>query len=289
MTKCPFSETLKVSTLNLLTVGKTHCEHSISRSCWSNFEWTVNKRLHLQQQQQEQELPPNLQQQEAELRLRLHERALENEKEKKKADAVEELKLLKLELTNRCSRASGSVADEIESDALKVNNEKTTGWTKSLAQRSVPSRPLSPDGVIDPPTNVTPARDGKRFSAYPKTCPLFQPGLGIFLAKLTEPRFSWNQKSTKELKWRIRKRRWRRRHFSSKKQSHSKTETEVRAPHKTIGTDLPRVERNKVNQTNSQVICQPLESGGASDLQKVKFVGSFGQATVVVSVWCCIS
>ena len=68
---------------------------------------------------------------------------LKMKKKKKKADAVEELKLLKLELTNRCSRASGSVADEIESVAWKVNNERTTRWTKSLAQRSVPSRPLS--------------------------------------------------------------------------------------------------------------------------------------------------
>ena len=58
---------------------------------------------------------------------------------------------------------------------------------ESVAQQSVPRRPLSPNVVIDPPTNVTQDRVDKRFSAYPKTTPLFQPGEGIFSTQLTEP------------------------------------------------------------------------------------------------------
>ena len=66
----------------------------------------------LQQRQQEQELRLKMQQQEDELRLRQHERALENKR--KKAEEEKEERRMKLELTKGSSRASGSVADEIE-------------------------------------------------------------------------------------------------------------------------------------------------------------------------------
>ena len=127
-----------------------------------------------QQQQQEQELRRKIQQQEYELRLRQHELALENEK--KKAEEDEEQRRLKLELTKGSSRASGSVADEIESVGSRQNHKRTAGWAESVAQQSVPRRPLSPNDVIDPTTNVTQDRVDKRFSTYPKTTPLFQPG-----------------------------------------------------------------------------------------------------------------
>ena len=74
--------------------------------------------LRLQQQQrkqelqQQQELRLRMQQKEGELRLQQHERALENER--KKAEEDEEQRRLKRELTKGSSRASGSVADEIE-------------------------------------------------------------------------------------------------------------------------------------------------------------------------------
>ena len=75
----------------------------------------------LQQQQQEQELRIKMQQQEDELRLRQHERALENER--KKAEEEEDERRMKLELTKGSSRASGSVADEIESVGSKRNHK----------------------------------------------------------------------------------------------------------------------------------------------------------------------
>ena len=143
--------------------------------------------LRLQQQQQEQDLRPQMQQQEDNLRLRQHERALENER--KRAEADEEQRRLKLELTKERSRASGSVADETESVGSRRNEERTAGWAKSVAQHSVPRRPLSPNVVIDPPTNVTQDRVDKRFSIHPKTTLLFQPGEGLFSAQLTEPSF----------------------------------------------------------------------------------------------------
>ena len=139
----------------------------------------------LQQQQQEQKSRLKMQQQEDELSLRQHERTLENER--KKAEEEEEERRLKLELTKGTSRASGSAADEIESVGSKRNHEKTAGCAESVAQQSVPRRPLSPNVVIDRPTNVIRDRADKRFSTYPKTTPLFQPGERLFSSQLTEP------------------------------------------------------------------------------------------------------
>ena len=99
----------------------------------------------------------------------------------------EEQRRLKLELIKGSSRASGSVADEIESVGSRRNHEKTDELAESVAQHSVPRRPLSPNVVIDPPTIVTQDRVDKRFRAYPKTTPMFQPGEGLFSTQLTEP------------------------------------------------------------------------------------------------------
>ena len=79
------------------------------------------------------------------------------------------------------------MADEIESVGSKRNHERTAGWAESVAQQSFPRRPLSPNVVIDPPTNATQERVDKRFSTYPKTTPLFQPGEGLFSTQLAEP------------------------------------------------------------------------------------------------------
>ena len=136
-----------------------------------------------QQQQQEQELRLKIQRDE--LRLRQHKRALENEIQKAEED--EEQRRLKLELTKGSSRASGSVADEIECVGSKRNHKRTAGWAESVAQQSVLRRPLSPNVIIDPPTKVTQDRVDKGFSTYPKTTPLFQPGEGLFSTQLTEP------------------------------------------------------------------------------------------------------
>ena len=71
---------------------------------------------------------------------------------------------MKLELTKGNSRATGSVADEIESVGSKQNHERTAGWAESVAQQSFPQRPVPRNVVIDPPTNVTKDRADKRFS-----------------------------------------------------------------------------------------------------------------------------
>ena len=156
-----------------------------------------------QQQQQEQELRLKMQLQEDELRLRQHERTLENER--KKAEAEEE-RDMKLELTKGSSRVSGSVVDEIESVGSKRSHERTAGWAESVAQQSVPRRPLSPNVVIDPPTNESrteltnvsalklppkttrklPENYPRKLPVSPKTTPLFQPGERLFSTQLTE-------------------------------------------------------------------------------------------------------
>ena len=141
-------------------------------------------RLHLQQQQ---ELSLQLQQQEDELRLRLHERELENER--KKAEADEEQRVLKLEPTKGSSRASGSEAGDLEKVRSRRKPAISQDWLKSVAERSGPSRPLSPNVVVEPPKNVTQDRSDKRFSTYPKTTTLFQPGVGIFSPPRQEPSF----------------------------------------------------------------------------------------------------
>ena len=144
------------------------------------------EREEMELRRQQVELRLNMQQQEDELRHRQHERALENER--KKAEEEEEQRRLNFELTKGSSGASGSVADEIESVGSRRNQEKTAGWAESVAQQSVPRRPLSPNVVINPPTNVIKDRADKSFSTYPKTTPLFQPGEGLFSTQLSEPR-----------------------------------------------------------------------------------------------------
>ena len=126
-----------------------------------------------------------MQQQEDELRLRQHDRALENER--KKSEEEEEERRMNHELTKGSSRASGSEAGDLKSVGSRQKPAISQDWLKSVAERSAPSRTLSPKVVIDPPKNVTKDRAHKRFSTYPKTTPRFQPGERIFSKQLTEP------------------------------------------------------------------------------------------------------
>ena len=74
------------------------------------------------------------QEQQEERRLRQREHKLENEK---KAEAGEEQRLLKLELTKGSSRASGSVADEldvIDQDAIRKGQQgRQDQWLNGLS------------------------------------------------------------------------------------------------------------------------------------------------------------
>ena len=87
---------------------------------------------------------------------------------------------MEIDLTKEISRASGSHANNLESVGSRHNIERTAGWANSVAQQSGPSLPLSPNIEIEPLKNVTLDKSDKRFSAYPKTTPLFQPGAGLF-------------------------------------------------------------------------------------------------------------
>ena len=124
------------------------------------------------------------QQQEDELLLRQKERELKNKR--KKAEADKEQRRIEIELTKGTSGASGSHAADLENVALRRKLQRPTDWTNSVAKQSGPSRPLSPNVVIDTPKNVTKVRVDKRFSAYLKTSPLFQPGTGLCSTQLQD-------------------------------------------------------------------------------------------------------
>ena len=226
--------------------------------------------LRLQQQQQEQELRLKMQQQEGELRLRQHERALENER--KKAGEEEEERRMKLELTKGSSRASGSVADEIGSVGSKRNHEKTAGWAESLAQQSVHRRPLSPNVVIDPPTNVTQERVDKGFSTYPKTIPLLQPGEGLFSTQLTEPSILKKPEVLKPIRVTDPPAPpLTRTTFQQEGTSAVQTRNRSQSPIKNSrNRSAESRNRSTMKHTTPQVIYQPVPSSGASGLPKLK-------------------
>ena len=163
--------------------AKKETEQRLRERQWKLEQEHEEMELRRRKEQQEQELRLKLQQ-EDELRLRQHERELENEG--KKAEADEEQRRMEIELTKGSSCASGSQVHDLESVGFRRNLERTAGWEKSVAQHSGASRQLSPNVVIDPPKNVTQDRGDKRFSAYPKTTTLFQPGAGLFSAQLQD-------------------------------------------------------------------------------------------------------
>ena len=211
-----------------------------------------------------------MQHQEDELRLRQHERTLGNER--KKAEEEEEEKRMKVELTKRSSRASGSVTDEIESVASKRNHERTAGWAESVAQQSVSRRPLFPNVVIDPPTNVIKDRADKHFSTYPKTTPLFQPGERLFSTQLTEPSIL----KKPEVRKLIRvtdppapplTRTTFQQQGTSAVQDGNRSQSPINN-HQNRSAESRN--RSTLNHTTPQVIYQPVPSSGASGLPKLK-------------------
>ena len=220
------------------------------------------------QQQQEQELRLNMQQ-EDELRLRQHERALQ--KERKKAEEEEKERRMKLELTKGSSRASGSVADEIKSVGSKRNHTRTAGWVESVAQQSVPQRPLSPN-VIDPPTNVTKDRADKRFSTYPKTTPLFQPGERLFSTQLAEPSILKKPEIRKPIRVTDPPAPpLTRTTFQQQGTSEVQDRNRSQSPINNLqNRSAESRNRSTMNHTTPQVFYQPVPSSGASGLPKLK-------------------
>ena len=226
--------------------------------------------LRLQQQQQEQELRLKMQQQEDELHFRQHERALENERRKREEDGEE--RRIKLELTKGSSRASGSVADEIEKIGSKQNHERTARWVESGAQQSVPQRPLSPNVVIDPPTDVTKDRADKRCSTYPKTTPMFQSGERLFSTQLAEPSILKKPEVCKPIRaTEPPAPPLTRTTFQQQRTSAVQDRNRSQSPIKKI-QNMSAESRNRstMNHTTPQVTYQPVPSSGASGLPKLK-------------------
>ena len=238
--------------------------------CLQQQQQQQQREQELQQQQQEQELRLRMQQQEGELRFRQHERALENER--KKAEEEEEQRCMKLELTKGSSRASGSVADEIESVGSKRNQERTARWAEAGAQQSVPQRPLSPNVVIDPPTNVTKDRADKRFSTYPKTTPLFQPGKRLFSTQLAEPSILKKPEVRKPIRVTDPPAPpLTRTTFQQQRTSAVRERNRSQSPiHNFRNRSTESRNRSTMNHTTPQVIHQPVPSSGASGLPKLK-------------------
>ena len=224
----------------------------------------------LQQEQQDQELRLRMQQKEDELHLRQHERALENER--RKAEEDEEQRCLKLELTKGSSRASGSVADEIESVGSKRNHDRAAGWAESVAQQSVPRRQLSPNVLIDPPTNVTKDSADKRFSTYPKTTPLFQPGKRLFSTQLAESSILKKPEVRKPIRvTNPPAPPLTRPTFQQQGTSAVQTRNRSQSPiSNSRNRSAESRNRSTMNHTTPQVIYQPVPSSGTIGLPKLK-------------------
>ena len=172
---------------------------------------------------------------------------------------------MKLEVTKGNSWASGSVADEIESVESERNLERTDGWAESVAQQSVFRRPLSPNIVIDPPTNVKQDRVDKCFTTYPKTTPLFQPGEGLFSTQLPEPSILKKREIPKPLRVTESPPPLTRTTFQQ--QETSEVQNRNRSPTPIKNSQNKSAEsrnRSTLSQTTFQVIYQPVSSSGAS-------------------------
>ena len=179
---------------------------------------------------------------------------------------------MKLELTKGSSRASGSVADEIESVGSKRNHERTARWVESGAQQSVPQRPLSQNVVIDPPTNVTKDRADKRFSTYPKTTPLFTPGERLFSTQLAEPSILKKPEVRKPIRVTDPPAPpLTRTTFQQQGTSAVQTRNRSQSPiNNSRNRSAESRNRSTMKHTTPQVIYQPVPSSGASGLPKLK-------------------
>ena len=179
---------------------------------------------------------------------------------------------MELELTKGSSRASGSVADEIESVGSKRNHERTAGWAESVAQQSVHRRPISPNVVIDPPANVTKDRADKRFSTYSKTTPLFQPSERLFSTQLTDPSILKKREVLKPIRVTDPPAPpLRRTTFQQQGTSALQTRNRSQSPINNFRNRSSESRNSStMNHTTPQVIYQPVPSSGASGLAKLK-------------------
>ena len=112
---------------------------------------------------------------EREMEMRKRERELENER--KKAEAKEELRELEMAQKRGSSRASRSVADDIESMGSSKKHEFVDDWTRNLPkQQTPPPQPHTPEVIIDhPQTKTKEGAEDKRLTTFFTFPPTFTP------------------------------------------------------------------------------------------------------------------
>ena len=163
------------------------------------------------------------------------------------------------------------MVDDTESVRSRTKTRITPSWLKTVAEHSGPSRPLSPDCVVDPPKNGTQDIGDKRFSAYPKTTPLFQPGAGLLLAPLTEPSILKKPEIRKSIRVTDLQTQLTKTTFQHQGTSAAQNKFRSQSPiNKSRSRSTESSNRSTVNQTTPQVIYQPVPSGGSSGLPKLK-------------------
>ena len=112
--------------------------------------------------------------------------------------------------------------------------------------------------------NVTQDRGDKRFSSYPKTTPLFQPGEGFSSTQMTELSILIKPGINKSIRVADPPALVTRTTFHQQGTSAFQNRNRSQSP---INKSQ---NRSRVNQTTPQVIYQPVQSSWASDLPKLK-------------------
>ena len=215
-----------------------------------------------------------MQLQEDELLLRHNERALENER--KKAEADEEQRRLKFELTKGSSRAYGSVADESESvgqDAIM--KKQPGGQNQGLNSLSLDGHYLQT--LLSP--NFTQDRVDKRFTTYTKISQLFQPGEGLFSTRLREPSVLNKPEIHKAIRVTEPPAPLTRTTFQQQGTSSIQDRNLSQSPTNNCRNRSAESKNSRtLNQTIPRVIYQPVPSNGVSGLAKLKLTEFSGDS-----------
>ena len=218
------------------------------------------------------------------MRLRQHEQELENERNKAEADEYQ--RVLKLELTKGSSRASGSESGDLESVGSSRKPAISQDWLKSVAERSGPSRPLSPNVVVEPLKNVTQDRSDKRFSAYPKTTTLFQPVVEIFSPARQEPSFLKRSEIPKSIRVTDPPVHLSRTTFQQQGTSTTQNKQRSQSPkHNSCNRSMESRNQTTLSQPTPQIIYQQVPSDGPRGLPKLKLT-EFSGDPLEWPEWC---
>ena len=163
------------------------------------------------------------------------------------------------------------MADEIEGVGSRRHHGRTVGWAKSVAQQSVSRRPLSPNVVIGPPTNVKEDRVDKLFTTCQLKTPLYQPAEGLFSTQLPETNILQKQEIRISFRLTEPPPPLTRTTFQQQETSAVQHRNRFQFPNNN-SQNRSAVSRNRstLNQTPPQVMYQPVSSSGASGWPKLK-------------------